>query len=126
MKELFGKLFGRGRRESPDRPVELTDEGFREFVSSGGLVVVDFWAPWCPPCRFLAPIIEELAREYAGRVRFGKLNVDKNPRTARRYRITAIPTLLVFKEGRLVDRIVGAMPKEALEARLRRHMRELA
>ncbi len=121
MKELLGRLVGAGKGSS-DKPVELTDQDFKSFVRSGGLVVVDFWAPWCPPCRYLAPIIEELAREYAGRVKFGKLNVDENPKTARRYGIRAIPTLLVFKDGSLVDRIVGAMPKHMLEARLKKHL----
>jgi len=121
MKELLKKLVGR-EESNTNKPVELTDQDFRSFVKSGGLVVVDFWAPWCPPCRYLAPIIKELAREYAGRIKFGKLNVDKNPKTARRYGIRAIPTLLVFKNGSLVDRIVGAMPKEMLEAKLKKHL----
>ncbi|OYT51712.1 thioredoxin [Candidatus Bathyarchaeota archaeon ex4484_135] len=121
MKKLLKKLVGK-EKSNTNKPVELTDQDFRSFVKSGGLVVVDFWAPWCPPCRYLAPIIKELAREYAGRIKFGKLNVDKNPKTARRYGIRAIPTLLVFKNGSLVDRIIGAMPKEMLEAKLKKHL----
>jgi len=121
MKELLKKLGGR-EESNTNKPVELTDQDFRSFVKSGGLVVVDFWAPWCPPCRYLAPIIKELAREYAGRIKFGKLNVDKNPKTARRHGIRAVPTILVFKNGSLVDRIVGAMPKEMLEAKLKKHL----
>ena len=121
MKKLLKKLVGK-EKSNTNKPVELTDQDSRSFVKSGGLVVVDFWAPWCPPCRYLAPIIKELAREYAGRIKFGKLNVDKNPKTARRYGIRAIPTLLVFKNGSLVDRIIGAMPKEMLEAKLKKHL----
>jgi len=128
MKELLRKLMakepGAEAGGSPDwKPVKLTDRNFREFVRSHPLVVVDFWAPWCAPCRMLAPIIDELAREFAGRIRFGKLNVDENPKTAMRFRIMGIPTLLVFKHGSLVDRIIGLRPKEWLEARLKRHLR---
>ncbi len=101
-----------------NEPVEITDSNFDKVVKSSRVVVVDCWAPWCAPCRMMAPIINELAKEYAGKILFGKLNVDKNPRTPARYQIMSIPTFLVFKEGVLVERIIGAMPKKILEQRL--------
>ncbi|HDI00914.1 MAG TPA: thioredoxin [Candidatus Bathyarchaeota archaeon] len=117
---MMRKLAKRERAEPkmPDRPITITDEEFDQVVRSYGLVVVDLWAPWCGPCLVMAPIIEELAKKYAGRVVFAKLNVDENPLTAMKYDVRAIPTFLVFKRGRLVARWIGAMPKEALEARL--------
>lgn len=113
-----------GRPERPvlDHPVELTDADFDEFVRSHELVVVDFWADWCMPCRFMAPVVKELAKEMAGKVAFGKLNVDENPRTAARFGIMSIPTFLVFKNGRLVDAIVGAMPKHRFRAAIERYL----
>lgn len=89
-----------------DKPVDLTDSTFRRFVQEHPFVVIDCWAPWCGPCRWVSPIIEELARDYAGRIAFGKVNVDHNPRIAMEYGIMSIPTLLVFKNGKLVDRII--------------------
>ena len=97
-------------------PVVLTDANIEQHISSGGVLVVDCWAPWCMPCRMLSPIVDQLARDYSGRVRFGKLNVDENPLTARRFNTMSIPTLLVFKEGVNIDRIVGAQPKGILES----------
>ena len=109
-------------KPSLDEPVELTDATFLETIAKHHNVVVDCWAPWCGPCRFVSPIIEELARDYAGKILFGKLNVDENQRVAMEHSIMSIPTLLVFKDGRLVDRVVGAMPKKMLEARIRRYL----
>jgi thioredoxin 1 len=105
-----------------DKPTEVTDNTFTKTVSGQGLVVVDCWAVWCGPCRMIAPIIEELAHDYAGKILFGKLNVDENPNTAQQYGIMSIPTLLVFKSGNLVDRIVGAMPRTMLEQRITRSL----
>ncbi len=110
------------KKSAPNKPIELTDAKFREMIKNHPLVVVDYWAPWCAPCRMVAPILEELAREYAGRISFGKLNVDENQSVALEYQIMSIPTLLVFKNGKLVDRIVGAMPKKALEPKITRHL----
>lgn len=104
------------------RPIELSDENIGSVVESHPLVVVDCWAPWCAPCRMIAPVIEELAEDYAGKILFGKLNVDENPRTAIKYQIMSIPTLLIFKNGRLIDRIIGAMPRRMLEPRITRHL----
>lgn len=110
------------RREEPasgsSKSFELTDDSFAGFIEDNPRVVVDFWAPWCGPCRYVSPIIEEMARDYAGRIAFGKLNVDENPNVAAQYGIMGVPTLLVFKKGRLVDRIVGAMPRQNLEQRI--------
>ena len=85
-------------------------------------VLVDFWAPWCAPCRAVAPVIEEMARDYTGKILFGKLNVDENRRVATQYGIMGIPTLLVFKNGQLVDRLVGAMPRQMLEPKITHHL----
>ena len=105
-----------------NKPVDLTDVTFKKAIQNHSLVVVDCWAPWCGPCRFLSPIIEEIARDYAGRIFFGKLNVDENPRVAMQYGIMSIPTLLIFKNGRLVDQIIGAMPRRMLEPRITRYL----
>ncbi|MGC8850503.1 MAG: thioredoxin [Candidatus Bathyarchaeia archaeon] len=97
----------------------LTDSTLEGFVKRNRAAVVDCWAAWCPPCRALSPIIEKLASEHKD-IAFGKLNVDENPQTPRLYGIMAIPTLLYFKEGRLIDRTTGAFPKRALEEKLKR------
>jgi thioredoxin 1 len=105
-----------------DGPVEVTDATFNETVQSHPLVVIDCWAAWCGPCRMIAPIIEELARKYAGRVVFGKLDVDKNHAVTMQYHIVSIPTLMVFSHGKLLDSIMGALPKSVLEAQIARHL----
>ncbi len=99
-------------------PVEVTEATFIEVIKSHPVVVVDCWAPWCPPCRILSPILDELAKDYAGKILFGKLNVDENQRISLKYGIMSIPTLLIFKNGNLVDRIVGAMPRNMLEQKI--------
>ena len=90
---------------------EVLDSGFKKAIQEG-LVVVDFWAPWCAPCRMIAPVLEELQKELEGKVTILKLNVDENPETAQEYGITSIPTLLIFKDGEMLDRNVGAGTKE--------------
>ena len=105
-----------------NKPVEVTDATFNETVQNHPLVVIDCWAAWCGPCRMIAPIIEELARKYAGKAVFGKLDVDKNRRVAKQYQIISIPTLMVFSHGKLVDRIMGALPKPVLEAQMTRYL----
>jgi thioredoxin len=103
------------------KPITVTDATFAGEVlgASGVPVLLDCWAEWCGPCRMIAPVLDELAAESDGRYRIAKLNVDDNPRTAAQFNIRSIPTMLIFKNGALVDRIVGAQPKQAIAARLR-------
>ena len=98
--------------------LEISDREFEEVVQKNRVVVVDFWAPWCPPCRALAPIVEELSKEYEGRAVLAKINVDQNRAKANEYGIRSIPTLLFFKEGKLVDRQVGAVPKRVIQEKI--------
>jgi thioredoxin 2 len=114
-----------GRCKTPlpvgNQPVTVTDATFETEVERSPLpVLLDMWAPWCGPCRMVGPVVEELAREMAGRVRVAKLNVDENPATAARYHVQSIPTLLVLKNGREIERIVGAQPKAAIVQRLQK------
>ncbi len=106
----------------PSEPVELTDANFRDVVSRYPLVVVDMWAVWCSPCRMIAPIMERLAVKYAGKVVFGKLNVDENPSTANAFKVMSIPTLLIIKERELADRIIGAVHQQHIESVLNRYI----
>ena len=106
---------------APARPVDVTEADFEGFVTGGGLVLIDVWAPWCGPCRFLGPIVDQVAQEMAGRVKVGKLNSDENPALTQALGIQGIPTLLLFLDGRLVDRVTGALPKPQLVAWLQRH-----
>ncbi len=113
---------GNSMENMPDTPVEMSDADLDEHTHKYNMVVVDCWAPWCGPCRMIHPIVDELAKEMQGKVVFGKLNVDNNQATATKYGIMSIPSLLVFKEGKLVDRIVGAMPKPMLKAKIEPHL----
>ena len=96
----------------------FTDENIKEAIQSGKPVVVDFWAEWCGPCRMVGPVVEELAKEYEGRVIIGKLDVDENVETPNEYGIRNIPTILFFKDGQIVDKQIGAAPKAALAAKV--------
>lgn len=99
-------------------PIHLTDDSFQSQIDTGALVLVDFWAAWCGPCRAIAPVIDELASEYDGRAHIAKVDVDNNPRVAMQYGIRSIPALLIFKGGKVVDTIVGAVPKSYLTEKL--------
>ena len=114
-----------GKKEGgqwPVEPVPLTDDEFDGFVAKYPVVVVDCWAPWYGPCRMVTPAVEALANELNGKVAFGKLNTDENARVPMKYNISAIPTLLVFKGGKQVDRIVGALPREQLGSRIKKQL----
>jgi len=127
MEEMMGRVSGRTEdvktsSKPSGKPLDLTDATFTKFVKENTMAVIDVWAPWCGPCRFVSPVVEEIAGDYAGRIAFGKLNVDQNQRVATQYGIMGIPTLLIFKNGKLVDRIIGAMPRQRLEPRITRHL----
>ena len=102
--------------------VDATDATFDTEAAAAPLVVVDLWAPWCGPCRFVSPILEELARDYRGRIKVVKVNVDDNPATAQRFQAFSIPTIMLLRGGQPVDRIVGALPKEQLVAKISPHL----
>ncbi len=103
--------------------VAVTDATFDgEVTQAGGLVLVDFWAAWCGPCRAIAPTLEALAKDYQGRLKIGKLDVDANQATSMRFNVRSIPTILFFKDGKHVDTVVGAMPRPALEAKITQHL----
>jgi thioredoxin 1 len=100
------------------KTIELTDATFDQVVKTDKAVLVDFWAEWCGPCKMIGPIVEELAGDYDGKAVVAKLNVDENPQTAAKFGIRSIPTLLVFKNGQIVDKQVGAVPKSVLSQKL--------
>lgn len=100
------------------KAIEITDANFDEIINSDKPVLVDFWAEWCGPCRMVGPVVEQLAGEYEGKAIVGKVDVDANPQTSQKFGIRSIPTLLVFKNGQVVDKQVGAVPKAALAQKL--------
>ena len=105
-----------------DNTKAVTDDNFElEIENHSGLAVVDFWATWCGPCRMIAPILDQLASEYEGKVKVAKLDVDTNIKTATRFNVRSIPLLLFFKDGKVVDQIVGAVPKVSIETKLQQH-----
>ncbi len=118
MKERYIKGGKNMNENLPSAPLEITDADIDNAINKYETIVIDCWAPWCGPCRMVAPVIEELAKELHGKVVFGKLNVDENPGTSTKHQIMSIPTLLVFKKGNLVERLVGAYPKEELKKKL--------
>ena len=102
--------------------VAVTDSSFEaEIENHSGLAVVDFWATWCSPCRMIAPILDQLASEYTGKAKVAKLDVDTNIKTASRFNVRSIPTILFFKDGKLVDQVIGAVQKPALEMKFKQH-----
>ncbi|MBS7626389.1 thioredoxin [Candidatus Bathyarchaeota archaeon] len=110
---------------SPSEPIKISDETFDETIRRNRLVIVDFWAEWCGPCMVLSPVIDQLAKEYAGKVLFTKLNVDENPAVTARFGVMSIPTLLIFKDSNLVDKIVGVAPKSRIESVLNSYLSSL-
>jgi len=129
LEKIKKRMMWRMMRGEPEKPsiwrdgevVELNEANFDEAISKASKpVLIDFWAVWCPPCMVMSPIVEELARDYAGRAYFAKVNVDENQRLALRFRVMSIPSFLLFKDGRLIDRVVGAVGRGGLEAMLRR------
>lgn len=105
------------------KTIEITDTNFGTVIEgSKGLAMIDFWAAWCGPCRLVAPIVEQLAKEYAGRLQVGKLDVDANPHIATRFNIRSIPSILFFKDGKHVDTVVGAVPRGMLERKVQEHL----
>ena len=107
-------------------PIKLNEYNFSDSLNKYHLLIVDFWAPWCGPCKMVAPVIEQLSRELAGKITFGKLNVDENPRISNAFEIQSIPTMMVFKYGRPIDRIIGAMTKPQLLLRISRYIGEFS
>lgn len=106
-------------------PIEFTDANFDEEVLKSELpVLIDFWAVWCGPCKMIAPSINELANEYEGKAKIGKVDVDNNQQVATKYGIRSIPTLLIFKDGKMVDQIVGALPKQKIAEKLNAHLKQ--
>ncbi len=122
LQDMMSKSLQEERKTVLSTPLEVTDATFPQVIRDHPVVVIDCWAPWCAPCRMVAPVVEQLARDYTGKILFGKLNVDENQSVAMSYQIMGIPTFLVFKDGRLVDRIVGAIPRDMLEPRIVRNL----
>lgn len=112
-----------GKMSFPDSPVVVTDSDFEDTLRKYPYVVVDCWAPWCGPCRMLSPTVDAMAKDYRGKVVFAKLNTDENIGTASKFRIMSIPTLLFFKDGKLVDKSVGALPRPMLESQVDKHLK---
>lgn len=105
------------------KPIELTDQNFQtEVLHADTAVLVDFWAVWCGPCKMIAPVVEEIAREYDGKLKVGKVDVDNNPEVSMKFGIRSIPTLMVFKGGRVVEQIIGAVPKRNLLEKVLPHV----
>jgi thioredoxin 1 len=118
MAELQKALALNTAMSSIKEPITLSDSNFKNEVSKYPILLIDFWAPWCGPCRMISPMIEQLAREYTGKVVFGKVNIDENRMITQSFGIQSIPTMIIFKNGKAVDIIVGAIPKVQLETRL--------
>jgi len=112
------------KESMPNSPIVVEDSNFDQLVNQYDLTIVDCWAPWCGPCQMVSPIIDELAKSYAGKVVFVKLNVDENPLTAGRFGVMSIPTLLVMRKGKEVDRMIGAAPRRVIEEKIGKHIEQ--
>jgi thioredoxin 1 len=104
------------------KPVEVTDATFDQTLKDNSMLLVDFWAEWCGPCRMVAPVLEDIAKDYEGKLTVAKLDVDANPQTAMRFRVMSIPTIILFKNGQPVEVMVGAAPKANFVAKLSKHI----
>jgi thioredoxin 1 len=122
MKEMMEKMMQDENTSKINYPVNLSSSNFEKILKENKYVVVDFWAEWCAPCKMIAPIIDELAREYDGDVVFGKVNTSEEQGIANRFGITAIPTLIFFRNGKPVDKVVGVLPKTELIRWIRKNM----
>jgi thioredoxin len=111
------------RKQVSNGPITVNDDNFQSTVKANELLVVDFWAPWCGPCRMIGPVIEQLASEYAGKVTFGKMNVDENQIVPNSFGIMSIPTIVVFYRGKAVETITGAYPKTHIESTFKRYLK---
>jgi thioredoxin 1 len=120
--ELQKEAATKAMMSSITEPIVFTDSNFASEITKYPIMLVDFWAPWCGPCRMVSPIIEQLSREYSGKVAFGKINVDENQRVAASFGIQSIPTLMIFKDSKAVDVIIGAMPKAQIEMKLKQQI----
>ncbi len=120
--ELQKEAATKAMMSSITEPIGLTDSNFANEISKYPIMLVDFWAPWCGPCRMVSPIIEQLSREYSGKVAFGKVNVDENQRIATSFGIQSIPTLMIFRNGKAIDVMVGALPKAQIEMKLKQQI----
>jgi thioredoxin 1 len=119
---LEEKLRSMNEIKKNNKPINLTDSNFDIEKSKYSLLVVDFWAAWCGPCKMISPIIEQLSEQYAGKIVFGKVNVDENPYISQRFGIQSIPTLMIVKEGQVIDVMIGALPKGQIENRIEQHI----
>jgi thioredoxin 1 len=122
MVELQKEAATKAMMSSLTEPVVLTDSNFKGEIAKYPIMLIDFWAPWCGPCRMVSPIIEQLAREYSGRVAFGKVNVDENQLISASFGIQSIPTMMIFKNGKVVDVMIGALPKAQIEKKLKQQL----
>jgi thioredoxin 1 len=120
--ELQKAASAKAMMSSLTTPIILTDSNFKIEIARYPILLVDFWAPWCGPCRMVTPIIEQLAREYSGRIAFGKVNVDENQMISASYGIQSIPTMMIFKKGKAVDTMIGALPKAQIEIKLKQQL----
>jgi thioredoxin 1 len=122
MAELQKAAAAKARMSALTEPTVLTDSNFKGEISKYPLMLVDFWAPWCDPCRMVSPVIEKLAREYSGKVAFGKVNVDENHMISTAFGIQSIPTMMIFKNGKPIDMMIGALPKAQIEMKLKQQL----